>query len=344
VSELVTLERDGAQAPLLVVTNLWPDEGRPDFGIFVKRQVDSVRRLGIGCDVLAINSGRSMAAFAAAARRLAEMSMARSHHRLTHAHGGEAALAARFHRGPLVVSYTGSDLLGASRPDGQVSWRWRARRAAIRQHARSATATVTKSQEMEEVLPKSVRASNRVIPNGVDRNLFKPVNRDQARAELGWDRDARVALFAADPELPYKRYDLAVAACDQAAGGVGTVRLEVAQGVPPERMPLLMSAADCLVHPSASEGSPNVVKEALSCNLPVVATPVGDIPELLTGIEACRVVPPEVSALAAALGACLDPPRRSNGRALSAHLDEARVAEKVADLYAEVVGLDLRTS
>jgi glycosyltransferase involved in cell wall biosynthesis len=99
-----------------------------------------------------------------------------------------------------------------------------------------------------------------------------------------------------------------------------------------------MNASDCLLHPSASEGSPNVVKEALACNLPVVATPVGDIPELLAGIDDCHLCPPDADQLAAALLSCLDPPRRSNSRDRSAPLDERRIAERLVSVYAEVAG------
>src|SRR5256885_6601186 len=44
-----------------------------------------------------------------------------------------------------------------------------------------------------------------------------------------------------------------------------------------------------LVFPSAQEGSPNTVKEALACNLPVVSVPVGDVPLRLRGIEGCEL-------------------------------------------------------
>jgi glycosyltransferase involved in cell wall biosynthesis len=99
-----------------------------------------------------------------------------------------------------------------------------------------------------------------------------------------------------------------------------------------------MNASDCLLHPSASEGSPNVVKEALACNLPVVATPVGDVPELLAGVENCYVCQPSVEELAAALVRCVDPACRSDGRKRSQELDERRIAARVVSLYVDVAG------
>jgi glycosyltransferase involved in cell wall biosynthesis len=289
---------------------------------------------------MAITGYETPLAYAEAALRLARMSRSAEHnYALVHAHGGEVGIAASmYRRAPLLVSYQGSDLLGSPGPDGRTAVAWRLRSAVVRQHARLTAATVTKSAPMEPRLPPRVRANNRVIPNGVNRDQFKPRDRSAARADLGWDDDERVALFASDPARASKRLALARAACEQAAEQTGPIRLHVAHGLPPEVMPDLMNASDCLLHPSASEGSPNVVKEALACNLPVVATPVGDIPELLAGVEYCWISEPQREEIAAALSQCLMTPRRSNGRALSEALDERRIAERIAALYVEVAG------
>jgi teichuronic acid biosynthesis glycosyltransferase TuaC len=346
MSNLVTLDRDGERSPVLVVACVARTLERPHYGIFTMRQVDSVRRLGIRCDLLAIGGYRSPLAYAAAAAKLARMSLAGDHHyALVHAHGGEAAIAATAYlRAPLLVSYQGSDLLGT--PDGRdrIPLSWRARSALIKQHARLTAATITKSRMMEPALPQSVWARNRVIPNGVDRDRFKPRDRDAARADLGWDRDEKVVLFASDPSRPSKRPDLARTACEQAARSVGSVRLRVAHGLRPEVMPDLMNASDCLLHPSASEGSSNVVKEALACNLPIVATPVGDVPELLAGVKHCYVCEPSVDDVSAALVRCLNPPRRSDGRKRSQQLDERLIAERVVSLYVAIAGERIRGS
>lgn len=343
---LVTLERDADCSSVLVVACVESSPERPHYGIFTRRQLESVRRLGIRCDLLAIAGYRSPRAYAIAAAKLARMSFSRNHrYALVHAHGGEAAIAASSYlHAPLLVSYQGSDLLGSPDDRGLIPLRWRLRTALVRQHARLATATITKSRVMEPALPRDVRARNHVIPNGVDRERFKPQDRNAARIRLGWKRDERVVLFASDPSRSSKRPDLAQAACERASAAIGAIRLEVAHGLPPDVMPDLMNASDCLLHPSASEGSPNVVKEALACNLPVVATPVGDVPEMLAGVEHCYVCEPSVEALSAGLIGCLDPPRRSNGRDLSASLDERLIAERIAALYVTMAGESIRGS
>lgn len=336
----MTLERDSPASPVLVVAALAETPNFSHGGIFTRRQINSVRRLGIHCDVMAIAGYRTPLAYPIAAAKLAQLSLNGQHrYSLVHAHGGETALAATAYRGaPLVVSYLGSDVLGHPRRNGQVPISRRLRSTVIRQHSRLAAATITKSAPMEPALPASVRGRNRVIPSGVDLELFKPKPRDSARAELGWNPDERVILYAADPDNACKRFPLAKAVTARVASQLEHVRMQVAHGVHPEVMPTLMNAADCLLHPSASEGSPNVVKEALACDLPIVATPVGDIPERLTGVENCFVCAPTVDQLAAAVIACIDRPTRSNGRERSRVPDEREVAEQVAALYAEIVG------
>jgi teichuronic acid biosynthesis glycosyltransferase TuaC len=340
---LVAFERDGDGATVLVVACVASTPERPHYCIFIRRQVESIRRLGLRCDLISIAGYRTPRAYAAAAKSLAAMSRSRSRqYALIHAHGGETALAASaYRRAPLLVSYLGSDLLGSPNADGRLSLEWRLRSRVIRQHARLARAAIVKSAPMVAALPPPVRARTEVIPNGIDRAHFRPRDRAAARESLGWPSDELVVLFASNPARASKRPELARAACAEAARRLGRVRLEVAHGLAPETMPDLMNASDCLLHTSASEGSPNVVKEALACNLPVVATPAGDIRELLGGVADSYVCAAHVGDLADALVSCLDPPRRSNGREHTETLDDRRIAERVVALYERVSGIEL---
>jgi glycosyltransferase involved in cell wall biosynthesis len=336
---LLTLERKEPRPEVLVVTSGWPNEDDGTFGIFIKRQMESLIERGLRCDVLFVRGYRSPFAYPLAALRLFSWSLPGAHrrYRLLHAHGGEAALAAAFYRrAPLLVSYLGSDLLGAPRADGEVYLARRIRRAVIRQHSRLTARTITKSRDMQSVLPGSVRARNTVLPNGVDIDLFRPIDRAAARRELGMDMHERVALFVADPSVPGKRYWLAEAAVKRARRLLPDLRLQIAQGVAPDRVPWLMNAADCLLLTSVTEGSPNVVKEALMCNLPVVATPAGDVAELVEGVEPSYVCEPSETALSGALVECLREPRRSNGRDASDRLDARIVADSLLALYKEL--------
>jgi glycosyltransferase involved in cell wall biosynthesis len=260
----------------------------------------------------------------------------RGRYRVIHAHAGETALVARFHVGsPVLISYCGDDLLGDPAEAGGLTLQSRARAFLIRHHSRLMSATITKSVEMQRALPSRVRERNAVLPNGVDRSKFHPIPRAQAKSELGWDADELVALFAATrPWIPRKRQRLAKAACDVAARELGReVRLEVVASRPPEQMPLLMSAADCLLMTSSIEGSPNTVKEALACSLPVVATPSGNIELLLDGVSPSYVCRPDPEEIGDALVQCLRERQRSSGREKTNWLSDEAIAGRLIGIY-----------
>lgn len=317
-------------ADTLVVTNVWPEPGRPVYGAAVAREVDALRALGTAVDVAYVRGYASAAAYPLAALWFLLSSVLwRGHYRLVHVHTGEAGLAARFHVGtPIVITYAGDDLLGDRDAQGRLTGKARLRRGVVRFASRFFDATITQSRAMEEALPPSRRGRNHVIPTGIVAADFAPQSRAEARAELGWD-DEPVALFAATkPHSPAKRLWLAREAAERAG-----VRLEVPVDVPHHRMPLLMNAADCLLVTSAVEGSPNVVKEALMCNLPVVATPVGDIPERLDGVNPSWLCRPEAELLATALADCVAQRARSNGRAVADGLRQDLIARRVLAVH-----------
>jgi teichuronic acid biosynthesis glycosyltransferase TuaC len=353
---LVTVEREDPGADVLVVTTAWPvDESnvglRPGgllfrnapqrpragnrYGIFVKRQVDSLRAAGLRCDVLFIRGFVSPLAYVVAAVVLRQLSrVKRPMYRVVHGHGGETLLPLQFCiRTRRLVSFSGSDLLGTFDWAGSVSMSSRARRTLLSMLSRLASATITKSAEMEGALPPSVRRRNYVLPNGVDREFFRPLNRDDARRQLGWPCAESIALFAAHPSVPGKGYHLAAAACMVARRQGVPVRLEIAQSLEPALMPVAMSAADLLIMTSLAEGSPNVVKEALMCNLPVVATPVGDVRELLTNVRPSYICHATPTALANAIIDCVRRAERSNGRDVALWLDECTIARRLLSIY-----------
>jgi glycosyltransferase involved in cell wall biosynthesis len=337
-SSLLTMEVEDPRSQVLVVTNMWPDEERPVYGIFVKRQMESLRDFGIHVDVAYVRGKRSALAYPLAAASFAVRSRRlRRRYRLVHVHAGETGLAARFVRGlPMLISYCGDDLLGDPRADGALKPRSVLRSHLLRQFARTFSATITKSREMEGALPAPVAARNLVLPNGVDTDLFRPLDGAACRERLGWAPDERVALFVGNPDIERKRYWLADAAHEAAERELGPIRLHVARSVTPDDVPALMNAADVLLFPSALEGSPNTVKEALMCNLPVIASAVGDVPELLAGVEPSWVCEPTVEAYGAALAHALREPRRSNGREHAAHLSSRAIGARLFELYAKL--------
>jgi glycosyltransferase involved in cell wall biosynthesis len=146
-----------------------------------------------------------------------------------------------------------------------------------------------------------------------------------------------VVLFNAGHDPLVKRLDLAQAAVEEARRRLPGLHLEILNGrVPPELLPDMMNAADCLLLSSASEGSPTVVQEALASNLPVVSVDVGDVAERLRDVCASTVAAGSAGVLGRALASILEPPRRSNGRLKIAEFCARRIAMKLRDIYEEL--------
>ncbi len=331
-----TWEHRDEGAEVLFVTNMWPDSERPVYGIFVQRQIESLRAEGIRCDVLYVRGYNGFHVYPRAALWfLLRRRALRAQYRLVHAHAGETALVVGALTGiPKVASYCGDDVLGQANPDGTFSRRARMRRWLIKQSARLCTLTITKSQEMASVLPAGARGRNTVIPNGINEQEFRPLDQAQARERLGWDPRERVVVFVATrPHEPRKRLGLAEQSLAEAEATLGPIRLFVAENVAPADLPLLMNAADCLLLTSRMEGSPNAVKEALMCNLPVVSTDVGDVAELLQDVRNSAVCPDTPAALGGALTEILSSGERSDGRERRANLKQSEIAARLFELY-----------
>jgi len=306
------------------VLNLVPSESSR----FFEQQVQTLSGLGVESTTLSVpgnreyddgnTSGRSVSDYA----RLYPSVLAASFddYDLVHANYGLTAPHALFQPNlPVVISLWGSDLFGKY---GQVS----------RLCARLADAVVVMSPAMADEL----NGEAHVLPHGVDLDRFAPAPMEPARRELDWRPDANHVLFPYPPEREVKNYPRAERVVDTVDDRLETpVALHSVTGVPHEEMPTYLNASDALLLTSHREGSPNAVKEALACNVPVVATDVGDVATRLDGVahsRACRTDKGLVDALADAIRA----DERTNGRESVRELSVTRTGEKVLDVYRRV--------
>lgn len=318
----------------LMITGLLPRPGRPGSLAPVARQIESVRRQGVDVEVLELDGPKKIK-YGAAWPRLVNQCRSVD---IVHAHFGYSGwLALLQHQRPVVISFMGSDLLGNKDNHDQLISVSSAILWTNRFASRRANAVIVKTREMASAL---TGVDPHVIPNGVDMVRFSPVERSTARERLGWPREGLVALFPGCPDFPNKGYDIARSAVSHAARVLGrTVDLKVLWNVDPDAVPLYMSASDAMILASQQEGSPNVVKEALACEVPVVATAVGDVPELLAEAIGCHVCARTPDALGNALALALPLGRLVCGREILTKLglDEDSVATRVVALYHAVL-------
>ena len=338
----------------LVLSNMLADAAHPERGRFVRDQVSALRALGDTNAELEVElyefapGGRALAR---AARDLGRR-YAGERFDVVHAHFGLTAwpaLAVKARTRALTVH--GTDV----------------RHPRTRLATRAALPTVgllaAVSEALVHELPgRRARARAQVLPCGVDMERFNPMPRARAQGTLFLEpqhtgsnphpsaeprrsgTDPGLELNRADPHPPYllfpadpsraeKRFDRAQALAE----AVG-VELLTLGGVEPERVPLYVNAAHAVLVPSDREGFGLAVLEALACDVPVLATPVGIHAQALTGVAGTLCEPFDLERWRRSLAAIVaEPDPRVEGRERARAFSATRMAERVAGAWRSLV-------
>ena len=195
--------------------------------------------------------------------------------------------------------------------------------------------TIVKSQRTARQLGEDVS----IIPNGVNLDMFCPQDHLDARACVGFDADKRYVIWCSHPDRIEKNYALAQAAVELVKKEQDNVELLPIYNKTPQEVVQYMNAADCLLLTSVQEGSPNVIKEAMACNCPIVSTDVGDVRERLTGLDGCYILPEKdmqsPDALANLIGEAICYGKRIEGyyRIINDELTIQQVAKRIIACY-----------
>ncbi len=327
----------GGRLRVLAVTNMYPSPGRPTYGSFIETQVNALARAGVAIDVEFIDGRVSDWQYVIGGARVGRLARS-GRFDIVHAHYGLSGLTCSFQPLPLVVSFWGDDLLGTPNGHGSLTIKSRMIRRMSFLAARRADAINCESEEMRAQLPRAVdRARAHVIPNGVDLRHFRPGDRGAARRRLGLEPGEPLVLFPSTPTERRKRLDLARAATEGLSVGERPVRLWIVQGTPPAEMPDVYRAADCLLLTSDWEGSANVVKEAICCDLPVVSVDAGDAAQWIGLTPGCRLVSRDPGAITTALREVLRDPTPVDGNRVREILRIERTAAALVMVYHEAV-------
>jgi glycosyltransferase involved in cell wall biosynthesis len=317
-----------------MVTGIYPTEKLPHKGTFIKSQIDSLKVAGVEIEVLHPRPAPILLRYPMTIMQVFLKTLTGDFD-IVHGHYGQWCLFARMQwTTPVVASFLGDDLLGTLTTKGRYSKMSRLVVHFSRRLCHRVDAVIVKSERMKKVVGID---SVFVIPNGVDFELFRPIPREEARAILGWDQDRYYILFGNDPQIPRKNFSLAQAAIERLRARGVSAELVVANGLPQTQVVQYINACNALLLPSIVEGSPNIVKETMACNVPVVATDVGDVLQVIGHTQGCSVCPYDPDALATGLEQALRHTEPTTGRADIMHLDRSAVAKQVIAVYEQVI-------
>jgi Glycosyl transferases group 1/Glycosyltransferase Family 4 len=320
-AETVGTERSDPVIRVLVLTNMYPTETEPEFGCFVKDQVDDLRRLGVDLSVLAFDGRAGKRQYVTAVPQLRE-ALQRDRSDIVHAHYGlSGAVAALQLAAPVVTTFHGSD----------ASLSWQRRLSWL-------VARVTQPIAVAPIVAANLGVPDApVIPCAVDLHLFAPIDRVEARRALGWPVAGPCVLFPAarnDRKRKWiKRVDIFDAVIERLRRREPGVVPASLDGLSRRQVALAMNAADVTVVTSMWEGAPVVVKESLACQTPVVSVAVGDVAEVVGGLPGCAVVRRDPDALADAVRRALRSERHGQLREAVAVYGRQSIARRVLRVY-----------
>jgi glycosyltransferase involved in cell wall biosynthesis len=176
-----------------------------------------------------------------------------------------------------------------------------------------------------------------VIPNGVNFNNFYQTSKNSAMDLLGWDQNKEHIIFSANPKRKEKNYPLAKQAIEIVKKSRPGIKVHFLMNINNTDMNHYYNAADILLLTSTTEGSPNVIKEAMACNCPIVATNVGDIKHVIGSTIGCFITTYNKEEIAQKIDMALDYRSRTNGREVIKYLDEEKIAEQLLSVYEKIL-------
>jgi teichuronic acid biosynthesis glycosyltransferase TuaC len=298
-----------------------------DFEIipFIKEQGESLKKEGIEVDYYPV-VGKGLLGYSKAGLSLRKF-LRKNHYDLIHAHftySGWVALIGAGRKMPVVLSLMGSDA------NGEYKWK---NKMIVRSRISSfltwliqpfVKAIICKSSNIEASVYRKHKTF--IIANGVNMQKFKPHH--------SLTNGKKKVLFLGNKTRPVKNFPLVQAAMQH----LENVELVCPYPVRHNDVPVYLNEADVLIFPSFMEGSPNVIKEAMACNCPIVSTDVGDVKWVIGDTKGCYITSFDAKDCAEKIKLAINFSQtngRTNGRQriIDLGLDVDTVAKRIIAVY-----------
>lgn len=293
------------------------------FSPFVLEQAEAIKGAGCGVEFFGLQ-GKGICGYLQNLPAL-NKKIRGWHPDVIHAHYGLSGLLANLQRKvPVVTTYHGSDI-----NDKKVL-------LFSKQAMRLSAWNVFVSQKtMDLAYPKR---NYSLLPCGIDMSDMQLTEKSEARQKMHLSADKRYILFAGAFDNDVKNAPLAKHTVEAIQDD--NAELMELKGYSRDEVTLLMCAADTFLMTSLSEGSPQVIKEAMACGCPIVSVDVGDVKERVEGLEGCYVAetrdPQElVQLLQKAM--TLKGKTKGRERLVADGLDNNIVAQKLISIYERVI-------
>jgi len=287
---------------------------------FIKEQVEAIEKQGVECRFFGVD-GKGIIGYL---RHLPKLTKSIREFRpdIIHAHYGLCGLLANLQRRiPVVTTYHGSDI---NNP--------RAFRLSKRSIRLSRFNIFVSQKNLDVVQPRKDFA---LIPCGINLDEYPIIEKSEARRKMKLDRASKYVLFAGAFDNPVKNASLALSAMKQ----VPEAELLELKGYSRTQVAHLMQAVDALLMTSLTEGSPQVIKEAMACGCPIVSVDVGDVKTRISGLNGCFISDRSIDDIAASLQKALAFVERTSGRdaIIKDGLTNYQIARKIIDCYTGLV-------
>ncbi len=254
---------------------------------------------------------------------------------IIHAHYGLCGIVSSLAKKneKLIVSFMGEDLLGSYTARDKFTLLSKLIVWINKYFVKKYDYIIVKTNELAGIISKYKNVL--IQPNGVDFNLFYPIEKEEARKQLHLNPNFKIIIFVSNPTRTEKNFKLAQKAFN-------IIKQPDFLLIPvfnknQEELNQYYNAADVLILTSLHEGSPNVIKEAMACNCPIVATDVGDVKENISNTFGCYITSFDPLDIVKKIKLVLEFGKRTNGRQTIARLESGYVAKKIIDLYQKVI-------